>query len=82
MSSSLSGSQSFEDAEEDLEGSWGLLKGTGEFSSGLSVTDGNRKMQWGTEEQPLCDSAEPCECRIKWKLEFLEKHHRNAGGAF
>lgn len=64
-SPSLSGSQSFVNPEEDLEGTWGPLQGVGERSSGLSVTEGDRKMQWGTEEQPLCDSGEPRECRIK-----------------
>lgn len=64
-SPSLSGSQSFMNPEEDLEGMWGPLKGIGELSSGLSITDEYRKMQWGTEEQPLCASEEPCECRIK-----------------
>lgn len=63
-------------------GAWGLEKGTGEPSSGLSITDEDVKMQWITEEQSLGNEAEPCECRIKCKHVVLQRSHGYTGGTF
>lgn len=59
-----------------------MRTGTGELSPGLSVTGEGMNMQWVMEEQSLWDGAEPCKCRIKWKLEVLEKSCRNTRGTF
>lgn len=51
--------------EEDLEGAWELEKDMWSLSSGLSLTDEERKMHQMTEEQSLWDGAEACKCRRK-----------------
>lgn len=63
-------------------GAWGLEKGTGEPGSGLSITDKDVKMQWITEEQSLCNEAEPCKYRIKCKHVVLQRSHGYTGGTF